>query len=347
MFKIKVAVYSGGNSSLLSIRLDSPLRHAQKNGILEYRTSIEEKQHKPDIEIARWCDVAIIQRMRRLRYMNVIKECRKKNKISVYEVDDNFFRIPKGHPEYGIKRHLQYLRCIPLIKNVDAVTVTTENLKKDLLRWNKNIFILPNYVDAELFNSQARSSEKTQTLTVGYVGGVWHRADFHELVPTLQKVLQDFSGKIQLKWIGNIPDELKNFPSVNWIEKISNYEHYAKILSSSRIHIGLAPLKDNLFNRCKSNIKYLEYGICGMAGIYSKLAPYENVKDGETGLIVKEHTPQAWYTAIKTLIENDALREKIRLNAFNDVLKNHLIQNHYMEWYDVYAKLLEEKKQKG
>lgn len=343
MNPIKVAVFAGGASSLLCLRLSGALSLLERDGKIECRVSVEEGDIQPDMELAAWGEICIIQKMRRLRYLKVIKLSKRLHKISIYEIDDNIFHFPPGHPDSEFFRKIKHYRAFPLIKSAAAITASTTVLRDYLYKFNKNIFILPNYIDAEIFRNNLPSENASGVITIGYAGGRAHAPDFEAAKEALKKILEEYTDKVKLKFYYYIPAEFKNNPRVEWIPEIKDYEKYAEVLKEGRCDIGLAPLNKNFFNECKTNIKYLEYGICGMAGIYSKLAPYENVRDGETGLIVKEHTPEAWYEAIKTLIEDNALREEIRVNAFNDVTQNHLIQNHYMEWYDVYARLLREK----
>lgn len=346
MTPIKVAVYGGGVSSLLRLRLLSPLKLLEKEGLVSFRLSVEEKEDKPDLALAEWADVVIIQKMRRLRYLKVINTCRKLNKASLYEIDDNIFHFPPGHPDSEFFRKIKHYRAFPLIRRADAVIASTTVLRDYLKKFNRNIYILPNYIDTEIFGSSLPQKNPSDVIIIGYAGGRAHAPDFEVAEEALKKILAEYKDKIKLKFYYYIPEEFKNRPDVEWHPEIREYDAYAKTLKESRCDIGLAPLKKNFFNECKTNIKYLEYGVCGMAGIYSKLAPYDGVRDGETGLIAQEHTGGAWYHAIKRLVENHALREKIKQNAFRDVSQNHFIQHHYMEWHDVYTKCMDAAKQK-
>ncbi len=343
MNPIKIAVFAGGASSLLCLRLTSALKLLERDGKIEYRVSVEEGDTQPDMALAEWGDACVIQKMRRLRYLKVIKLSKKLNKISIYEIDDNIFHFPPGHPDSEFFRKIKHYRAFPLIKSAAAITASTTVLRDYLYKFNRNIFILPNYIDTEIFGMNLPSKNSSDIITIGYAGGRAHAPDFESAKEALKKILEEYKENVKLKFYYYIPDEFKNNPRVEWIPEIKDYGKYAAVLKEGRCDIGLAPLNKNFFNECKTNIKYLEYGICGMAGIYSCLSPYDGVRDGETGIIVKEHTPEGWYKAIKTLMDDAELRERIRQNAYNDIIKNHLIQNHYMEWHDVYARLLREK----
>jgi hypothetical protein len=79
--------------------------------------------------------------------------------------------------------------------------------------------------------------------------------------------------------------------------------------------IGLAPLKNDLFHNSKTNNKFREYGACWVAGVYSNAEIYTDcVENGRTGLLVSNEE-DAWYKAIKKLIDDPGLRESIQAEA--------------------------------
>ena len=55
---------------------------------------------------------------------------------------------------------------------------------------------------------------------------------------------------------------------------------YPMVLKNLNADIGLAPLEINDFNRAKSDLKILEYAVCGIPGVYTDIEPYKeaNVK---------------------------------------------------------------------
>jgi glycosyltransferase involved in cell wall biosynthesis len=100
------------------------------------------------------------------------------------------------------------------------------------------------------------------------------------------------------------------FSSVKFFPFDDGYVKFVKILFSLHLDIGLAPLEDNEFNCCKSNIKWLEYSACTAAGIYSNLPPYKDILSGKDGLLVG-NSQKEWRDALEFLICNK--KERIKM----------------------------------
>jgi hypothetical protein len=81
--------------------------------------------------------------------------------------------------------------------------------------------------------------------------------------------------------------------------------YYREIVAMD-LDIALAPLADNAFNRCKSNIKLLEYGIAGVPIIASMVGPYFHGY-GMTA-ISRAGTPSEWFDSLEALIEHSEYR---------------------------------------
>ncbi len=50
--------------------------------------------------------------------------------------------------------------------------------------------------------------------------------------------------------------------------------HYPAKLASLNLDLALAPVEDNIFNTCKSNLRLMEYGACGIPVICSDVECY-------------------------------------------------------------------------
>ena len=93
---------------------------------------------------------------------------------------------------------------------------------------------------------------------------------------------------------------------------------------------------DNEFNRCKSNIKYLDYAMAGIPAVYQNLEPYKSVANGVTGLTAS--TADEWYVALNRLISDRELNRSISAAAREDVLATWNIDGHIKR----YESMLEE-----
>jgi glycosyltransferase involved in cell wall biosynthesis len=87
-------------------------------------------------------------------------------------------------------------------------------------------------------------------------------------------------------------------------------EEYMDKLYSLNLDIGICPLKDDMFNASKSNIKFLEYASCNVAVIASKVYPFdETIQEDRTGLIIANE--KEWFEALKVMVIDASARKSI------------------------------------
>jgi glycosyltransferase involved in cell wall biosynthesis len=80
-------------------------------------------------------------------------------------------------------------------------------------------------------------------------------------------------------------------------------------------HIGLAPLLDTPFNRCKSPIKAMDYAALGLVVLASDTPVYRgSIADGPAGQLVPNSHAE-WYAALNWLLRNPALRRTMATAA--------------------------------
>lgn len=260
----------------------------------------------------------------------------------VYEIDDYLLEIPKYNPHSAISREWRD-GILSALKGADAVTVTTPKLKERLEPHNGNVHVLPNYIDLEIWGGErATPAREGKPVVIGWIGTPTHKNDIDRLAPAIQRVVRRYGKDVVFRFWGCVTEKLSRIPQVECMEGlIPDYREYAAYLRKIDIDIALAPLEKNPFNECKSNIKYLEYSVCGIPGIYSRIAPYEDaVEDGRTGLLC-DADPGAWHDAMVRLIEDEGLRKAVGENARADVLENHTLERNAGKWLELYAGLAE------
>ena len=134
-------------------------------------------------------------------------------------------------------------------------------------------------------------------------------------------------------------DEYKFWDSINmtqfpWVKRYM----YNDTLNEMELDIMLIPRKDNYFNRCKSNVKFLEAAMCEIPVIAQSFenGPYEEITP-DMGVLIKDNND--WEKEINRLIDDKKLRREMGKNARDYVLKNYDINDHAHEWADAYKSL--------
>ena len=276
-------------------------------------------------------------------YEQIVQAARQANKPIIYEIDDLLFALPEGHPEKQLGAYTDSLMPMLLaVAEADLVTVTTEPLQKALSQFNQNIAVLPNYLDDSLWTMKPPGSGRGQgeALILGYMGSNSHKPDLELISPVLVELLKRYPGQLKIQiWGTEPPQILRKYPQVKWVPAPSNnYKEFVRYFQNQRADIVVAPLADNLFNRCKSALKFFEYSALGAAGVYSRIAPYtEVITQGYDGFLAS--TREEWLQYLIQLIENDALRQTLAENAQTTIRSKWLLSQNVNRWYEVFEHL--------
>ncbi len=92
---------------------------------------------------------------------------------------------------------------------------------------------------------------------------------------------------------------------------------------------------DSEWNRCRSDMKWLEYAAHWVAPLCADLPPYVDVRDGETGLLYR--TPEELAAQLDRLLGDDALRRHIADRAAGKVRTERLERRHAPKRLAFYA----------
>lgn len=251
---------------------------------------------------------------------------------------DDMIRVTKDNPHY--KDH-KIWDASPILQSfskfVDGITTTNEYLAERLREYNKNVYVIPNYMDLEYWDMPVESDH--DKVRICYVGSVTHLTDVRMIAPALRKVLKKYSDKSELLMVGDLRWR-DLFAGVNNVECFLGvpFENYASRLCGLEMDIGLAPLKASEFNRCKTHIKWLENSIAGGATVASPTVYDRVIRHGENGFIAK--TTEEWVKYLSLLIEDSTLRKNVASRARSEVLREHSLETHAQDWEKVYQLIL-------
>lgn len=274
-------------------------------------------------------------------YAQVIEWARAQGKPVIYELDDLLIELPPEHPEQAY--YAPFRRpMLAALRDADAVIVSTGPLAEYARRFNANTWVLPNTLDDRLWAATPPGPGSSSPVVMGYMGGLTntHLPDLELVTPVLLRLLKRYGNKLTLRFWGLLPPELEGVPNVEFrAEKFYSYPEFAAYFARQGCDLFIAPLRDNLFNRCKSPIKFIEYSALGIPGVYSRIAPYEGVvAHGVNGFLAAGE--EAWEAHSKTLIENASLRREIGRAARQTVDDYLLMSKNAHEWGTVYRAAL-------
>ena len=156
------------------------------------------------------------------------------------------------------------------------------------------------------------------TIKLVYAAGRDHAGIFNEFItPILPRLEERYGTHLSLTTVGVDPD-LSAFQGGRMkIDHVDGMplEVYRNFMREQRFDIGLAPLHDSKFNKCKYYNKFFEYTLVGAMAIFSDCEPYTLiVQNGENGLLA-ENTAEGWFRAICEAVDDCVLRKKCLDNA--------------------------------
>jgi len=275
----------------------------------------------------------------------------------VYALDDNLPDLPARRlplvsraEAWPTDEHRWIVRF--LLGQADSVWVTTPTLQERLAEFSQKIVVVPNALDERLLVSRnlppLGSPFGQRRKVVGYMGTMTHDDDLMMVLPALRVVWERHRGEIEFQLVGVIGQEdtsqaLKGL-SVHVIGPNPDEMEYPLFMLwfSSRCcwDIAISPLKDTPFNRCKSDIKFLDYGAIGAAGIYSQVPAYaSSVRHLETGWLA-ENSDDAWVEAMEELLSNDRLRMQLAQNASRYLYSERTLARCACNWLQALENLL-------
>lgn len=338
--KIVIAVYSLDHyeQACGHYRIYAPFKVLSESIEVLQGIIIQDNEYIIKLEAAISADVIVVQRfIPSSKTAELLDWLYSLGKPVVFEIDDLLTKIPLSNPSYACGME-SAPHIYNFIKKCAAVTVSTEELKRQFIEYNDAIQILPNMLDEVLWSKP--SPKSSGPIVIGYAGTITHATDLELVEGVLERIAQQYGNRVSFTFMGCATERLARLPGFDYIKFEVDYEGYARRLQEIPVDIMLIPLEDNEFNRCKSNIKWLEYSACGYAGIYADLPPYNtSVEHGKTGLLVGNN-PQQWYEAISLLIENKDLRRFIAFNARAEVLTCYSLAANAYKWLDTYQTII-------
>ncbi len=251
-------------------------------------------------------------------------------KTTVFEIDDDYWNMTPDNPVYEEWHKSNALIDLrECMKTCQIVTTTTPYLARILGRHHPNVKVLPNMLPDELW--RVPRPNHGDKLIIGWAGGAAHWKDVELLAGTIEQILDDYP-HVEF-WACGMPqypfrphDRIKYTQFMD-IDKLPAY--------LANYDIGLAPLVDSHFTRCKSDLKFLEYSRVGAAVIASPVEAYvHTLVDGKNGLFAG--STKEWMRQIRRLIEDAELRKRLATEGQKLAISRSIDKNIHL-WEKAYG----------
>lgn len=275
-------------------RVSVPLASLMESGVADGR--IDMQMWPVEAVAAAKPDVIIFQRQVEDSQIELMQKYREAlpGALFIYELDDYLGEVPAASFHAGFMPPNLAGQVSRAMAICDRATTTTEPLAQWLRELGaKDVVVVPNALP------QARIKEREprpagQKLRIGFAGGISHAGDLELLRQAMTEISSD-----EVTWVfmGMKP---KNPPvEVEFHEGVAPLQ-YMDALAALDLDLVLAPLEDNRFNFCKSNLRILEAGAVGACVIAQYYEPY---LDGAPPVFDYATDPTVWTKAIRLFVD--------------------------------------------
>jgi glycosyltransferase involved in cell wall biosynthesis len=197
--------------------------------------------------------------------------------------------------------------------------------------------IVPNYLnpDQQVYSERLYAAKcnggwaRDGRIHIGYFSGTpSHDRDFAIVAPAICR-LMEADPRVMMRVVGCLsPNQelLKYRDRIEFIP-LQDFMNLQRLIAE--VEINIAPLQDNVFTNCKSELKFFEAAICGTLTLASPTFAFRNaIEHGRTGLLVP---PYDWDEALHqavAMVDNMNHYQAIARDAFSYAQLNYGSDQH-------------------
>lgn len=302
-------------------------------------------------------DLVVMQEMGSSNGSNIARFCIEHKIPYITEFDDFIHHVSphnlSGFPAWN-PGTLYVHRAMEVAKSGLGITVSTPQLAREYFPYNPNIFVVPNYLDKDRWDNPI-VKRKDGKLRIGWMGGNAHADDLAMVTGVLEKIVKENKGKVVFETMGMTKQELggvfssmKGFndtcPSCGYEGEVHHYpgealENYPLTLASKGWDIAIAPVINNSFGNCKSDLKIKEYAAAGIPIVASPIVPYKEAVDNGASVLFA-NSFEEWYDCLTGLLTNGEKRDEM-VRANKDWISKKWIQDNIGSIFEVYSQFIQ------
>ncbi|MFW5451317.1 MAG: glycosyltransferase [Methylophagaceae bacterium] len=250
----------------------------------------------------------------------------------IFTIDDLIHDVPEKSSVYkNIQSHFRDAKSLlrKALKYCDRVIVSTQPLADLCQGMTDDVELIPNRLDGDIWLPLQSLRNQGEKPRVGWAGAQQHQGDL-ELI---HEVVKETAQEVDWIFMGMCPTEIQ--PYVKESYPFVSIKEYPEKLASLNLDLAIAPLEVNEFNRAKSNLRIVEYGVLGWPVVCTDVLPYQSY-DAPVTRVANEK--QQWLNAIRAAISDPQALQAAGDNLRQWVLERFILQDHLQQWLDALSK---------
>ncbi|MEU2348160.1 glycosyltransferase [Modestobacter sp. NPDC049651] len=279
---------------------------------------------------AQGADVVVMQLPKTQAMLQTLRVLQAQGVAVVVEMDDLLSGVPYGHQGHDVLVRQDVARWArACAMEADFVTVSTPALLQEYAPHGRGA-VVPNAIPRRIAELPPAYERAPERVTIGWTGNVFtHPYDLQEMGSGLQQALDSSRGASRFLVLGQkwdardrlrLPVEPDEEP---WIPDVDAYSARMGEL----FDVGIAPLRLDRFNECKSWLKPMEYSARGVFCVRARTPEYERL-----GLGAPAKAPKDWAKWLGVGVKDADRRRELAAAAREKVLAGHLMDHTVERW---------------
>lgn len=240
------------------------------------------------------------------------------------EADDSYFEA--GPYDNGWEENVNsegkpsrawFRKCLQEFS--DGVVVTTDHLAQRYSKLNPNVFVCPNQIDPADWPQPNKPDDGITR--IGWFASPSHSRDATLIRPALEWASRQPGVEVII--IGLDPGWKFKRLQIPWSNDMGVYRQLVGMLD-----IGLAPVVETPWAKCRSDLKALEYAIAGVCPVLSDTVPYLPYE----GACYRAKGAKDFTNIVKQLIANPSETSQMAIEARTHVLEKRTVEQNIHLW---------------
>ena len=303
------------------------LEYLEKQGLVNYQFVPSHFVKRENVE---WADIILFLRSDSDIDAYISKVAKQAKKKLVYIMDDDLLNVPdylSSSPYYLLPSTKNNIKTI--MSNCDTFLTPSVILMEKYGKQFKHSFL----IDEPSLN---RIEIKTQNkkVKVGFAGSIDRTQDINEILSSaIRELHKKYKDSIEIEFMGAKPDIVDEL-GLTYYPYQDGYDSYTAFMAKCNWDIGLAPMPETEFHKCKYYNKYVEYASFGIAGVYTDCVPYSlAIRSNENGVLVKNNT-DSWVDAVSRLIDDRNIRKHISDECLKEANEKYTLEILSKDYYE-------------